>query len=92
MRCLGPDFPVFNWSELLEKEDPIGRGTFGSVFVAKRGSLDGDGQSSPKLIWCFHVEYMECGLDRVGVKFGKNQLVRIVPKSLAKIVPSGKRL
>ena len=33
---LGADFPVFNWSELFEKEDPIGHGRFGSVFVAKR--------------------------------------------------------
>lgn len=33
---LGTDFPLFKWNDLTDKEDPIGRGTFGSVFVANR--------------------------------------------------------
>ena len=33
---LGDNFPLFSWNELFEKEDPIGRGSFASVFVAKR--------------------------------------------------------
>ena len=37
---LGADVPLFTWSELSEKEDPIVQGTFGSVFVAKTGDRD----------------------------------------------------
>lgn len=33
---LGTDFLLFKWNDLTDKEDPIGRGTFGSVFVANR--------------------------------------------------------
>ena len=29
---------------------------------------------------CFHVEYMECGRDKVGAKFGKNQLFQLFQK------------
>ena len=29
--------PLFQWGNLREKEDPIGRGTFGLVFVARNG-------------------------------------------------------
>ena len=29
--------PLFQWGNFWEKEDPIGRGTFGLVFVARNG-------------------------------------------------------
>lgn len=35
---IDPGLPLFRWSDLHEKEEPIGRGTFGLVFVARRGS------------------------------------------------------
>ena len=47
---LGDNFPLFSWNELFEKEDPIGRGSFGSVFVAKRGNQKGEKVVVKKLL------------------------------------------
>ena len=47
---LGDNFPLFSWNELFEKEDPIGRGSFGSVFVAKRGNQRGEKVVVKKLL------------------------------------------
>ena len=35
------DLPSFNWSDLTDKEE-IGRGSFGSVFMARHPAANGD--------------------------------------------------